>query len=133
MGFEFRKKTIKLDIANNHFEIEKDKEFDSKVLEFSKEAFKLVEKIKESNNDVEAIQKCCDLCKSTINTLLNDENASDKIFAGVNADMVDHIDVVNYIFDEIGKYNKEQMGKLQDFSRKYNKNSRNFNKKRHKK
>lgn len=130
MGFEFKKDIVNLDIAGNHFEIENNEEFSSRCIAFSVKANKMASKISESKNDLEGIKNVIELCKTTINTLLNDEKASEKIFAGRKDDMMEHMDVVMYIFEEVDKSKQSKIDRIKDFAMK-NKQIQNRQQRRH--
>lgn len=130
MGFEFKKDIVNLDIAGNHFEIENNEEFGSRCIAFSAKAEEMASKIKDSDNDLEAMKKVIDLCKTTINTLVNDEKASEKIFAGRKDNMMEHMDVVMYIFEEVDKHKQAKMDRIKNFSKK-NSQMQNRQQRRH--
>lgn len=118
MGFEFRKNDLDIEIAGNIFPIDYNVDFQNRCLEFSKNTMAMAEEIEKSNNDAEAVDKTCKYCKEAINTLLGDETASEKIFAGRKDKLTDCIDVISYIFNEVENYKNTEVNKIKNFAKK---------------
>ena len=132
-GFEFKKNDLNIEIVGNVFHIDYNNDFQNRCLEFSEKCMSLAEEIGKSKNDAEAVKKTCKYCKEAINTLLGDETASEKIFAGRKDNMMDCIDVISYIFDEVDKFKSSQMDKIKNFARNRTKNrQQRRHEKRHK-
>ena len=119
MGFEFKKDIVNLEIAGNKFNIELNEQFNNRCAEFIKNVAVIGEQIKQSKDDAEILKKSCDLCKNTINVLIDDESASDKIVKGRKDDVVEHMDVIMYILDEVGKVRQIKIDKINNFANKY--------------
>lgn len=125
MGFEFKKDIVNLEIAGNKFNIELNEQFNNRCAEFIKNVAVIGEQIKQSKDDAEILKKSCDLCKNTINVLIDDESASDKIFKGRKDDVFEHMDVVMYILDEVGKVRQIKIDKINNFANKYSNRNKN--------
>jgi hypothetical protein len=102
-GFAFRNRMLKLDIAENSFEIEIDSKNSELMKRLSKEAVAVVKAYQaEEKTEGETIA----LFTGYINETLRDERAFDKIFKNRMPDLRDCMDVLTYIANEIAAFNR---------------------------
>lgn len=98
--FEFRSRTIDLDIAGNMFKLDVDSRIGDKMKSYSADAYKLAEEIEKKKKKTEDALKYCGI---VLDELLG-TGATDKIFATREMRLEDCLDILYYITDEVNGY-----------------------------
>jgi hypothetical protein len=102
--FEFRDRTLNINIAGNEFIFEVDARIDRTIKRLSKEAVDIVKQYQdEKKTDDEVISAY----KGYMSEILGDEAAADKIFANREPDVRDCMDILTYIANEIARFNQK--------------------------
>lgn len=105
MAFELReRKTLHLDILNGHFDIKCDAEMFDRVQRVGK---RLIDYGKDPATENDSVKDSFDFACDCIDDLLG-YGASDSIFAGITADVLDAYDVITYIGNEIKNANQNR-------------------------
>lgn len=100
--FEFRNRTVELDIAGNKFAVEADTRIGDRMKEFGEIAQKMA---KEKASNEEGLT----FCKAVITELLG-ENAIDAIFKGREILLDDCVDILVYVAEEVTRFRKSING-----------------------
>jgi hypothetical protein len=99
--FEFRDRTLKLNIAGSEFQIEADMKLDKLIMQRTRAAADIVKQFcddEKSDAEVIAFYKRC------FAEILNDEKAADRIFINRVPDAKDCIDIMEYIASEATRF-----------------------------
>nr|DAZ26037.1 MAG TPA: tail assembly chaperone protein [Caudoviricetes sp.] len=100
MGFEFKSKTIELDIAGNTFTLEMNNDLQIKMDELSKRAFEVAAEMEKFESYSDALKRGCEVFSSEIDRLLG-AGACARIFEGRAISYFDLTDVAMYAINEI--------------------------------
>lgn len=123
MGFQFKDNAIHLDIAGNVFNINYTEELLINIKNFYEKAAAQAEEIRDSKDYNKTLDKSINLLKETIDNICG-EGAANKIFKDREVNLYDLIDVINYIYTEVGNFQKEKKNKYST-SRAQRRNMRN--------
>lgn len=107
--FDFRKDSVlTLDLAGNTFEIDvMNVDLINRLNNFSQVAIEKGNEISKREDYTQGVIEVCNICGDAIDEVLG-VGSYEKIFAGREVNVVDHIDLINFISAEITKFRNKR-------------------------